>query len=516
MQVPSTRQRGRSLNQTTAPVAQAVELDLFSDDVSTASLASDDIELPDWREVNRSERAARKAERALAASRNAGEGIHRRALEDVSRRHPGNALKQLSAFLGQIDMPAGSGRKRLIGDTTATHHGNVLHQSIKDLHAARLPIQNLRDFGQKHILALIRLWMSEGRAIGTIDWRTSIWRRFLTVTGKPTAIPKGRTWDSLLRQHGLGAATVSRATIPELSKGWRDLGIQPEPIVEAIRQEAAVVGACLDMMLAFGLRVNESVQLEPADSDEGVHLSIHRGTKGGKHRKVKFSTDAVKNEWQRRLLANAKTLAGTHPKRQLAIPGLSLKQMKERLRYLVRKHGASKSGLGITPHGLRHQFGTDLFRDLTGMPAPVLGQLPAAEYDRNIDAVREAYLEIARQMGHERPSISGAYISTPAHVGKLELKRLKTWLSQLGDGAGMAFRAAGACEAWIIGACAEGLPLREGGIMQLAVRFAEVDATLSVRLGELRKAVELNLGVTANVTCWLEPHRPGDGAEISF
>lgn len=494
----------------------AGEPDLFPDHPAPDP---DDFELPNWREVNRAERAARAADKLSASQRRSGEGTFRNVIVGVCRAAPGNPLKQVSDFLAEVDIPAATGRRRRIGDETSTKYSEVLHQSVVDLRAARMPIQNITDFGLKHMLTLVRYWMEKGNAIGTVKWRVSIWRRFLTLTakaGKPPVIPKGRAWDQILRDHGLAAATVSRATIPDLSKGWRDLGLEPEPIIDAIRAEEPVVGACLDMMLAFGLRVNESVQIEPSDADEGMQLSVYRGTKGRKPRKVKFSGNAERQEWQRRLLQNAKLLASKHPKRRLAIPGLKLKQMKDRLRYLVKKHGATKGQLGITPHGLRHQFGTDLFRDLTGMPAPVLGLLPADEYNRNIDVVREAYLDVSRQMGHERPSISSAYISSPSHIGKLEQKRLKDWLTQLGDGAGSAFQAAGAQEAWIVGACAEGLLLRESGVMQLAVRFKTLDNEMGARLGELRKAAEHATSAKVNVTCWVEAHRPDDGAEILF
>jgi integrase len=68
--------------------------------------------------------------------------------------------------------------------------------------------------------------------------------------------------------------------------------------------------------------------------------------------------------------------------------------------------GATKAGLGVTPHGLRHQFAEDLSFDLTGLDAPARGGAP--EHD---PALRQAvYLEVARQLGHGRPRISGAHL----------------------------------------------------------------------------------------------------------
>ena len=167
------------------------------------------------------------------------------------------------------------------------------------------------------------------------------------------------------------------------------------------------------MQLLFGLRVNESCQLVPEDSDKGDHLMVWRGPKGGKERVVQFSRDPSKAAKQRALLDRAKQIASRNPKRCLGDPGISLRAMKNRMTYLVRKHGASKKAMGVTMHGLRHQFACDLFRELTGLEPPVMRDTDVSAYGEHADAVRRAVLEVARQMGHERGEITFAYIGAP-------------------------------------------------------------------------------------------------------
>ena len=87
--------------------------------------------------------------------------------------------------------------------------------------------------------------------------------------------------------------------------------------------------------------------------------------------------------------------------------------MKNRMTYLVRKHGVSKKAMGVTMHGLRHQFACDLFRELTGLEPPVMRDTDVSTYGEHADAVRSAVLEVARQMGHERGEITFAYIGAP-------------------------------------------------------------------------------------------------------
>ena len=488
------------------------EKDLFTAVAGDGS-ESDDIQLPNWREVNKAKRALRQAETATSQRRRSGEGLHITLLQDVRRRHPNDPRKQITLFLSKATIPAAIGRRREVSEKTRTEYGNLLQQCVTDLLICNLPIQNLTDLNQKHVIALVRFWGDkQGNAEGTIAWRVSILRRFLTLVGKTAAVPKGREWKHMLQQRGIVAGTLGRTYLPELPKGWLDLGIDPVPVIAAVRAEEPVIGSCLEMMWGFGLRVNESVQIQPGQSDNGDHLIIYRGTKGGKLRRVKFSDEPARRAWQREILERAKVLAGKHSKGVLAIKGLNLVQMKNRLRYLVTSHGISKSGLGITPHGLRHQFGTDLFKALCGLPAPVLQAAPQEEYAFNAEKVQAAFLEVSRQMGHERPSITGAYVSSVPKMDRLERARLERWL-EIMAGCESYFQAAGVSEAWLIGKCASGLAIPDDCALQVAVRMApQPDGAAKLR--DLRQALSISATRRVAIWDWVEPDRPDDGTEI--
>lgn len=185
------------------------------------------------------------------------------------------------------------------------------------------------------------------------------------------------------------------------------------------------------------------------------------------------------------------------------------------LRYLLRMHGIRKDDLGVTPHGLRHQFGTDLFMELTGLPAPVLEKVPHEVYEQEIETVRAALLEISRQMGHERPSISGAYLSSVPKMGRVKTARLADWLAQLGQ-CGEAFAAAGVVEAWVVGKGAFGLPLEAGEPLHVAVRLTSADSRMAAAIEQLEKALAHKLAIDVGASVWLKASRPPDGAEILF
>jgi integrase len=91
-------------------------------------------------------------------------------------------------------------------------------------------------------------------------------------------------------------------------------------------------------------------------------------------------------------------------------PGLSLKQSLKRFDNVMQKAGITKRQLGVTAHGLRHQFAHEFHVELTGVQAPIRGG------DVCVDphVLKVALQEIARQLGHNRPQISRAYVGSPA------------------------------------------------------------------------------------------------------
>jgi len=178
------------------------------------------------------------------------------------------------------------------------------------------------------------------------------------------------------------------------------------------------VGVQLQLMWAFGLRRKEAVMFCPqladvpawalpanADATTGYvsFLRVKRGTKGGRLRYT-----AVRNDVQRSALAAAKALVRS-PGDHVGRPGRTLKQALERFKYVMRRAGLTRDQLGATSHALRHEFANDLYFELAGVPSPVRGGLGLEP-----EAMLEAYLEVARQLGHGRPQISGAYLGKMA------------------------------------------------------------------------------------------------------
>jgi len=90
-------------------------------------------------------------------------------------------------------------------------------------------------------------------------------------------------------------------------------------------------------------------------------------------------------------------------------PRRTLAQAERRLRYVMERHGITRAGLKVVPHGLRHQDAADAYRSMTGQPPPVAG---GGMVDAALDA--QARQAIAEHLGHGRPAIVNAYLGSSA------------------------------------------------------------------------------------------------------
>lgn len=172
-----------------------------------------------------------------------------------------------------------------------------------------------------------------------------------------------------------------------------------DAVINTVAEKDAIVANQLRLMLAFGLRRKEAIMFKPKVSDHGNFISVTNGTKGGRHRIIDVSDSS-----QRELLDKLKTQT-TSRLGHLGHPNKTLKQNIARFDYVLRSLNITYHGLGITSHGLRHQFANDLIEQLTGEPTPV--RAGAQPIDREkFEAARQIATE---SLGHGRKSITTAY-----------------------------------------------------------------------------------------------------------
>jgi len=214
-------------------------------------------------------------------------------------------------------------------------------------------------------------------------------------------------------------ACFKRSYAAKEDRSWEGNAVEFKGVVETVAAIDSRVAAQLALLLAFGLRRKEAVMFMPhsavvsaesvptsqhASDRYAVFLRIKRGTKGGRLRFV-----AIRNDDQRSALELALQFA-PRPSSHVGHPGLSLKQSLKRFDNVMQKAGITKRQLGVTAHGLRHQFAHEFHVELTGVPAPIRGGDVCADPHM----LKVALQEIAHQLGHNRPQISRAYVGSSA------------------------------------------------------------------------------------------------------
>lgn len=314
-------------------------------------------------------------------------------------------------------------RKKVVSHRSREARADGLFRMFGQLWQMGLKVMP-RNLGERHVRALIAYWTAEPEFVRELEQRN--------VNLKPRTVPLSaayiqqqlsflRTFAGWIGKPGLvrsaeayaPAELVSRQLCATRDRTFSGNGVDKAAVLEKVTAYDEYVGVQLEVMIAFGLRRKEAVMLAPRLAEVPAHalpasagdtpylafLRIKRGTKGGR---LRFT--AIRNEDQRVALAKAKALARHHG--HIGRPGLTLKQALRRFSDVLRAVGVTRRELGVTPHSLRHDFAADLYLDIANVEPPIRGG--------SIDAhtMNAAYLEVARQLGHGRPGISGAYLGT--------------------------------------------------------------------------------------------------------
>lgn len=281
------------------------------------------------------------------------------------------------------------------------------------------------NLGERHVAALVRYWCAgteQGAPVrphpfsaAYIQQQLSILRVYAGWIGKPGLVRAAEAYAH-------DPALVARSYPARRDRSWDGNGVDTQALIDQVAARDRHVGVQLRLMLAFGMRRKEAVMFWPhvaevpfyalpgglAAAERWVSfLRIKRGTKGGHLRYT-----AVRSDAQRVALDDARALVTTRHG-HVGCPGLSLKQALDRFSNVVRGAGMTRKALGVTAHGLRHQFANDLYFEIARVRSSVRGGDPALD-----PAVRrDAYRQVAEQLGHHRPQISTAYLGSVRRRG---------------------------------------------------------------------------------------------------
>jgi integrase len=256
-----------------------------------------------------------------------------------------------------------------------------LSTTAMDLHEIGYTIRDIGKIKQRHVEGLVKYWQSKNLAAGTIKNRMSD-LRFVCKATRRLDVIKPRNSD-----YGIG----KRRYVPVESKAIHEIDLS--------KVKDPFLKHSLKLQQAFGLRREECLKIIPSQADKGTHLWLKGSwTKGNIERVVIMTTPE-----QRKILDDAKAFA----KR-----GKSL--IPKQRNYIQQRHLYDREikALGYKNlHGLRHAYAQHRYKAITGNEAPINGglkgrQLSKAEKMND----RTARLQISRELGHTRVSITKVYV----------------------------------------------------------------------------------------------------------
>jgi integrase len=322
-------------------------------------------------------------------------------LDEIERKVRADPHKQAELFFQQFAIPAGTGRGRKVGERTKDSYLYAVHWVIDRLRELNIPLQKLSQFGPKTARHILRLL---DRGPYEASFRLSIltvMRRWLIWIGKVDALGSN---GAVIAELDLDPSKWQRTANAKVPKTLRSKDVDIEVVLARMEAKCPVAAVQLAMQVFFGLRKKESLFLEPAKCDEGSHLLVYRGTKGGHERRIRIRTVQ-----QRTWLERAKQLAALHPRKVLGVvPVLPWQKADRRFRTMCEAVGLTAKGeFHTTPHGLRHEYLCRLYEEIAGTLPPVEGGAPA-DPGRHA-AAAQAIVDAA---GHHDSSKANSYVGS--------------------------------------------------------------------------------------------------------
>ncbi|WP_175855954.1 helix-turn-helix domain-containing protein [Burkholderia cepacia] len=293
--------------------------------------------------------------------------------------------------------------KRALSIKTQEYRATAICKAFVELREGGFALQTPWSLKTKHVEYLVDRWVKDQQSGGTIENKLTYLRALAQWLGKANLV--GTLGDYVDRRD----AGLERSYVATEDKSWAANGVDAVAKIEEIAKTCPYTAVQLKMQAAFGLRVEESFMLRPAEAVRDPRmLAVTRGTKSGRPREVPIERKIAILEEAARLI-NGVT-GSTIP------AGRTLKQWRDWYYYVLAKHGVTKSGIGVTSHGLRHEYLQALYEQVAEVPAPIKGSPARPDPAAHEDAKRR----VVEAAGHSRPSKANAYLSTFARQSELK------------------------------------------------------------------------------------------------
>ena len=322
------------------------------------------------------------------------------AMKTSSTNLPKSFNDALDRLLDRHNRLRGDGSGRVCSFKAQKERAGILRHAFAQLYQDGYHLETPENLGERHIKVLAARWDREGLVAGTLHTRISVLSVFAEWIGKAGMVKAPASYFSSNR--------IKRRTATQVDHAWDAHGVDKDRMIAAAYALNERLGLYLELEDQFGLRVKEAIEFRPRNSIDPKwrHVTFFEGTKGGRPRVVMIETAE-----QRRVLEKAMAMICSNGR--IRWPGRTFQQAYGRYYRLVRKLGITKKDLGVTSHGLRHEFAHDLFKFHTGLPAPIQNR-ESSQIDR--ETYRHAAAAVAEGLGHSRIQVTTAYNGSPGRL----------------------------------------------------------------------------------------------------
>jgi integrase len=308
-------------------------------------------------------------------------------------------IKLLDTHVAEIHS-TGRVSRTVLSIKTQEQRARALCKAFVELRKHGFALRTPYSLKKKHIEYLVKLWVSQGISGGRIENKLTYLRAFAGWIGKPGMVETlGNYVDK--KENGLGRSYVATE-----DKSWDGHDVCAADKIDEIAKTCPRVAVQLKMQAALGMRVEESFMEHPEEMlreaiRNGGLLTVRRGTKGGRIRKVPAGPAQIEVLREAVELVNEMTGSTMSADR-------TLRQWRDWYYYVLKKHGVTKAGIGVTSHGLRHGCLQTLYKTVSGVPAPIKGFDDRPEPEQHLEAMRR----VVETAGHSRRTKANAYLST--------------------------------------------------------------------------------------------------------
>jgi hypothetical protein len=266
--------------------------------------------------------------------------------------------------------------------STQANRARMLNQIANQLHEMGYRRMTTRSLKPKHVDALVKRWLSEGMAAGTVKNRMNCLRWWAAKVDRRNVVARSNEFYGIPDRQFV--SNDSKAVFVD------------EDTLKNIKDDH--VRMSLELQRTFGLRREEAIKFMPGYADQGNRVRLKASwTKGGKDRVVPVLTPE-----QRAVLDRAHRLVGSG---SLIPPHKNYIQQLRTYERHTTQAGLSKL------HGLRHAYAQSRYQQLTGWACPAAGGPVSSGLNaEQRQSDYQARLTISRELGHVREQISAVYL----------------------------------------------------------------------------------------------------------